>query len=92
MNPYFYKWQRIEQDSQTFVLRSSRPVWRWLNYWFDLVFESLWTCSWIFCLGMLIALPFLKAFGEFPTLTMVIGTSFLAFVISFFLRAKVIPT
>jgi hypothetical protein len=91
MNSNFYKWQRIEQDSDTFVLRSSRPVWRWFNYWIDLVFESLWTCVWTFLLALLISMPFLRPFGEIPTLTVVFATSFLAFPISFFLRAKSNP-
>jgi hypothetical protein len=91
MNPYFYKWQRVEQDSKSFVLRSSRPGWRWLGYWFNLVFEAFWICIVTFCLGMLIALPFLKAYGEFPTLTIVIGASILVFPISFVLNARSDP-
>jgi hypothetical protein len=84
MNPYFYKWQRVEQDSETFVLRSSRPVLRWLSYWFYLASEA-------FCLGLLVSLPFLRIFGDIPTLIAVFGSSVLAFLISFFLNAKSDP-
>jgi hypothetical protein len=91
MNPYFYKWQRVEHDSGNFVLRSSRPIGRWLGYWFNLTSEVLWIGFLGFFFGMLVFIPFSKMLGETSGLLAVFGISFLALLTGSFLNARSDP-
>ena len=91
MNQKNFQWTHLEPDGNTFILRSSRPFWRWLSYWFNLVSEAFWICILTWCAGLFISLLFIRIVGDLASIAAVTGAGFLALCISFALNVKSDP-